>query len=97
MSTRAYFFGGPADGTVREFPVRPPSHTQVENRQGELPLKSAGEALPAERTLYKLLPIVDDDGRATYIYLAPQTKLSAVLRRSFDLYVEVARNETSET
>ena len=39
----------------------------------------------------------EDDDRATYIYLAPQTELSAVLRRSFDLYVEVARNETSET
>lgn len=97
MSTRAYFFGGPADGTVREFPVRPPSHTQVENRQHELALPATGcGAVRAERTTYKLLSLIDDDGRATYIYLAPQTKLSAVLRRSFELYVEVARNENPE-
>lgn len=96
MSTRAYFFGGPADGTVREFPVRPPSHFQVESLQGELDLKVGHGNVQPTRVMYKLHPLVDDDGRATYIYLAPQTTLSSVFRKSFDVYVETVQNATPE-
>lgn len=96
MSTRAYFFGGPADGTAREFPVRPPSHFQVEALQGELDLKVGHGNVPVTRVTYRLHPLVDDVGRATYVYLAPQTTLSSVFRKSFDLYVEAVQNATSE-